>query len=171
MEVDYQITEILVPETKVCVHCQIEKPLSQFNKKREGKVRAECKSCQSEYWFRWKEGKDSDLIMDTSTDDALYVMSISKLPNIIKVGRSKNPPERAFQLASSQPFFVNVDRQYDRYGFLERMIHTKLLPYRVEDGTGKEWFHVNVNQAHDIIRGSIAEYELTQRTSVQNAEG
>jgi hypothetical protein len=171
MEVEYEITEILTPETKVCATCQVEKPLTEFNKKREGKVRSECKSCQSAYWFRWKEGKD--IVMDTSTDDALYVMSISKLPGIVKIGRSKHPRERAFQLALSMPFLVNVDHQYEKYGFLERMIHSKLLPYRVEDGTGKEWFYVNWQQADTIIRGSIVEYELSIRqedTCVQVAQ-
>ena len=169
MEVEYEITEILVPEAKVCTQCQAEKPLTEFNSNGRGKVRPDCRTCQSAYWFRWKEGKDKDLLMDTSTDDALYVMSISKLPGIHKIGRSKNPRERAFQLMQSQPFFVNVDHQYDKYGFLEPVIHRKLLPYRVEDGSGREWFRVAANQADAIIKGAIVEYELGQE-GVQNAE-
>ena len=100
--------------------------------------------------------------MDTSTTDALCVMSISKLPGIVKVGRSANPIQRAFQLAQAQPFLVNVDRQYEGYGFLELVIHRKLLPYRVEDGSGREWFHATANQADAIIKGGIVEYDLSQ---------
>ena len=51
MEVEYTMTEILIPEAKVCSQCHEEKPLTYFNKKR-----AECKSCQSAYYLRWKEG-------------------------------------------------------------------------------------------------------------------
>ena len=155
------------PETKVCAQCEVEKPLKEFNKRKDAVsgAQAYCKGCQATYWFHWKDTKEG---MDT--DDALYVMSISKLPGILKVGRSKNPRERAFQLAASQPFLVNVDHQYDKYGFLELTVHRKLLPYRVEDGTGREWFRANASLVDAIIKGAIAEYELSQHKVVQNAE-
>ena len=146
-------------ETKVCAQCQVEKPLNEFRKKQ-----SYCKSCHSSYWNSWNTE------MDTSTDDSLYVMSISKLRGIVKVGRSKNPNERAFQLALSHPFLVNVDHQYPGYGFLELVIHRKLLPYRVEDGSGREWFNATGSVADTIIKGVIAEYELSQdMTRVRNA--
>ena len=169
MEVEYTITEILIPEAKVCSQCHLEKPLTDFSKKKDSicGTQAYCKSCQAAYWFRWKDTKE---VMDTSTEDALYIMSISKLPGILKVGRSKNPKERALQLAASQPFLVNVDRQYDKYGFLELTVHRKLLPCRVEDGTGREWFRANASIVDAIVKGAIAEYELSQHKDVQNAD-
>ena len=155
------------PETKVCAQCEVEKPLKEFSKNKNSASGAQsyCKGCQANYWFRWKDTKEG-----VDTDDALYVMSISKLQGILKVGRSKNPRERAFQLAASQPFLVNLDHQYDKYGFLELTVHRKLLPYRVEDGTGREWFHAHVSLVDTIIKGAIAEYELGRDNVVQNAE-
>ena len=159
-------------ETKVCAQRQVEKPLTEFSKKKDGRLQSQCycKSCQSSYRNRWNKEKDGIGLMDTSTDDSLYVMSISKLRGIVKVGRSKNPNERAFQLALSHPFLVNVDHQYPGYGFLELVIHRKLLPYRVEDGSGREWFNATGSVADTIIKGVIAEYELSQdMTRVRNA--
>ena len=161
MEADYQVTEILLPGTKVCVKCHVEKPMTEYRSTRYG-YRNECKSCNSIYYKNWWKARESgDKEMDTSTDDALYVMSISKLTGIVKIGRSKNPKNRAYEMAASQPFFVNVDREYPEVGFLESSIHKKLAPYRVEDGAGREWFNISVAQADAIIRGEIALFELS----------
>ena len=173
MDVEYEIAETLVPETKVCAHCQLEKALAHFNSNGRGRVRTECRICQSAQHNRWKEAKDRDPSMGTSSNDALYIMRISKLPGIVKVGHSKNVTERAYQLSQSQPFVVTVEHAYDKYGFLESAIHRKLIPYRVMDATGREWFHANANQVNAIILGAIAEYELMSSqytTDVQNTE-
>jgi hypothetical protein len=105
-------------------------------------------------------------MVDTSTDDALYVMTNSKLPGIVKIGRSKHPKNRAHEMAAAQPFFVNVDREYPDVGFLKLTIHKKLLPYRVEDGAGREWFHLSVEQADSIIQGEITLYELSAASAM-----
>jgi hypothetical protein len=161
MEVDYQVTETLLPETKVCTKCHVAKPMTEYRSVRYGS-RNECKSCESTYYKNWCRARENGgKEMDTSTDDALYVMTISKLPGIVKIGRSKNPKNRAYELAACQPFYVNVDREYQEVGFMEQSIHKKLAPYRVEDGNGREWFNVSVEQADAIIQGEIALYELS----------
>ena len=88
-------------------------------------------------------------------------MSISKLPGVVKIGRSKRPKNRAYEMAAAQPFFVNVDRESPEVGFLELTVHKKMQPYRVEDGAGREWFHTSVEQADKIIQGEIAVHELS----------
>jgi hypothetical protein len=84
----------------------------------------------------------------------------------MKIGRSKRPKIRAHEMAAAQPFFVNVDREYPDVGFLELTIHKKLLPYRVEDGAGREWFHLSVQQADSIIQGEITLYELSAASAM-----
>ncbi len=165
MEVEYQVTEILLPETKVCVKCHVAKPMTEYRTTKYGS-RSECRSCESLYYKNWSKLRENGgKEMDPRSDDSLYVMSNSKLQGIVKIGRSKNPKNRAYEMASSQPFFVNVDREYPEVGFLESTIHKKLAPYRVEDGAGREWFNISVAQADAIIQGEIALYEL----SVANA--
>jgi len=171
MDVDYQVTEILLPETKVCTKCHVEKPMTEY-RAGKGRTRNECKSCEAIYYRKWCKARDTgNKEMDTSTDDALYIISISKLPGIVKIGRSKNPKNRAYELACSQPFYVNVDREYPEVGFLEMSIHKKLTPYRVEDGAGREWFNISVAQADTIIQGEITLYELSVASAMSDGQG
>ena len=160
MDVDYQVTEILVPETKVCTKCEVAKPLTVYRAVRD-RTCNECKICDAVYLKNYYKRNNGGKEMDTSTDDALYVMTNSKLPGIVKIGRSKHPKNRAYEMAAAQPFFVNVDREYPEVGFLELTVHKKMQPYRVEDGAGREWFHSSVEQADAIIQGEIALCELS----------
>ena len=162
MDVDYQVTEILVPETKVCTKCHVAKPLTA-NRAVRDRTRNERKVCEGIYLKSYYKRNHGGKEMDTSTDDALYVMTNSKLPGIVKIGRSKHPKNRAYEMAAAQPFFVNVDREYPEVGFLELTVHKKMQPYRVEDGAGREWFNISIDQADSVIVREIAMCELCAR--------
>ena len=92
--------------------------------------------------------------------DALYIMSNSLLPDMIKIGRSINPEDRARQLGASHPFRIKVECSYGGKGFLEKTLHDRLKHRRVEGGLGKEWFRLRPEQADTLIRASIVDNDL-----------
>ena len=160
-------TETIV---RKCSKCQEEKTLDFFHK-----GGAYCKSCR----------KESDAARNTRVDkkrpaesehvseieyperevepDSLYIMSNSLLPDIVKIGRSSNPEERAKQLGASHPFRLRVECSYGGKGFLEKSVHDRLKQRRVEGGLGREWYRLKAEQADTLIRASIVEHELASR--------
>ena len=94
------------------------------------------------------------------TNDALYVMFNPLLPGMVKIGRSFHPEGRARTLSKSQPFNIQVCHTYDGYGFLEKLLHSKLKKRCVIGGAGREWFSISSDQAHQIISAAVLEYEL-----------
>lgn len=98
----------------------------------------------------------------TPGDDYLYIMSNSKIPGIVKIGRSKNPTERTHKLQNSQPFLVKLEEEYEGWGFLELLVHSKLNHLRVvEESASREWFSLSVSEANAIVEGTIVEYQLS----------
>ncbi len=95
-----------------------------------------------------------DIEASSSEDDHhLYVMSASDgyLPGLVKIGRSKNPAERACQLQEQMPFHIEIDCIYYGKGDHEKAVHEALEVFRVRSAPGKEWFELSKRQACEAI--------------------
>ena len=57
----------------------------------------------------------------TSDADHLYVMSASNslLPGLVKIGRSKNPLQRAIDLQESKPYHIKIHALFWGFGWRE----------------------------------------------------
>jgi hypothetical protein len=149
-EIDHQMTSSGMSR---CGRCKFLKTASHFSAGQRY-----CLACQADLM----EARSGEI--DPSAKlrvDDLYIMTNSKLTDIVKIGRSKHPTTRAAQLAEGHPFQINVDFRYEGYGFLECLIHRKLLNHRIDDGIGREWFDMSPSQADAIVTGVIAEFELS----------
>ena len=170
-------------DTKACCTCHKELPVDQFHKCKAAKDGLQwfCKSCNIAAQLRWARNNrvvgpvDNDnlvedpsdvvddlMIVEELTPDSLYIMENPRIPGEVKIGRSKNPEERARQLSNGHPFTVVVRRSYERKGFLEKTLHQRLKRRRVEEGPGVEWFKVSVEQAGVLIEAAILEDELAR---------
>ena len=92
--------------------------------------------------------------VETASDaDHLYVMSASNslLPGLVKIGRSKNPLQRAIDLQESQPYHIQIHALFWGFGWREKDIHKHLAMFRVEDAPGQEWFELPVQNACQSI--------------------
>ena len=91
--------------------------------------------------------------VEESTDqDHLYLMVASQfLENMVKIGRSHHPQERACALQSAMPFHLKVVLVYYGCGYREHEIHEALKEFRVEGVPGKEWFRLDVPTAYQEI--------------------
>ena len=79
-------------------------------------------------------------------EDDLYVFGNSRLPGILKVGRSKDVEKRRRELQQSQPFHIITHAVFTRAGGIEYRVHQALAEFRV-DGAGREWFEVSLERA------------------------
>ena len=86
--------------------------------------------------------------METSEGDHLYVMTASgdTFPGLVKIGRSKNPCQRALELQESQPYHIQIKAIYWGAGQKEKAVHNALAAFRVP-APGQEWFEVPVQHA------------------------
>jgi len=85
----------------------------------------------------------------------LYVLQRSDAPGIWKVGRSDDPQRRASDLQMSHCFLVHVVATFHGAGCRERAVHELLAEYRVDGGTGREWFRTSLpNLCYAIAQGS-----------------
>ncbi len=73
----------------------------------------------------------------------LYLMVRSDAPGLLKIGRSKDPANRAKQLETSQCFHVTVAAVFEGAGDLEPYVHSKLAACRELGGPGTEWFRTS----------------------------
>ena len=167
------------PILKKCAKCQDLKPLEYYHKdigKKDG-LCSYCKPCNITNAANYQKKRrvetedpsetpeqvhDVEPCKDTGAD-SLYIMSNSLLPDIVKIGRSSNPEERAKQLGASHPFRLRVECSYGGKGFLEKSVHDRLKHRRVEGGLGREWYRLKAEQADTLIRASIVDHELTSR--------
>ena len=94
--------------------------------------------------------------------DALYIMENPRIPGEIKIGRSRDPEERAKQLCAGNNYRMVVKRTYGEKGFLEKTIHKKLKRRRVEEGSSVEWFRISVEQAEALIVAAIIEDDISK---------
>ena len=120
------------PVLKQCGRCRENLPIENFytdNTRKDGHNNS-CKSCIQKYnatYSKKRRAEPEETTMEPeSSSDTLYIMSISLLPGMIKIGRSNNPEERAKQLGTSLPFRLTVERSYSGKGFLERTLHCLL---------------------------------------------
>ena len=86
--------------------------------------------------------------VETSEREHLYVMSAAGgfLPGLVKIGRSKNPCQRALELQESQPYHIKIMAIYWSAGNREKDVHNALAPFRVS-APGQEWFEVPLQHA------------------------
>ena len=79
--------------------------------------------------------------------DHLYVMSASggMLHGLIKVGRSKNPCQRALELQESQPYHIEINAVFWGAGSREKIVHGGLSAFRVAGAPGTEWFEIPIS--------------------------
>ena len=88
-----------------------------------------------------------------SDADHLYVMSASNnlLPGLVKIGRSKNPVQRALDLQESQPYHIRLHALFWSQGHREKDVHAQLASFQVRDAPGREWFELPVQHACQSI--------------------
>ena len=92
--------------------------------------------------------------METTSDtDHLYVMSASNslLPGLVKIGRSKNPLQRALDLQESQPYHIVIHAVFWGAGSRERDVHKQLANFQHREAPGTEWFELPVQHACQSI--------------------
>jgi hypothetical protein len=94
--------------------------------------------------------------------DALYIMENPRIPGEIKIGRSRDPEERAKQIGAGNNFRIVVKRTYGEKGFLEKTIRRKLKRRRVDEGSSVEWFRISVQQAEALIVAAIIEDDISK---------
>ena len=69
------------------------------------------------------------------------------LPGLVKVGRSKNPCQRALELQESQPYHILIHTVFWGAGHREKAVHNALAAFRVPFTPGTEWFELGVVHA------------------------
>ena len=74
----------------------------------------------------------------------LYMLARDDSLGKIKIGRSDNPDRRAAEMCSGHTFRVNVICTFNYLGHLETELHRTFRDLRVEGGSGREWFRVEV---------------------------
>jgi hypothetical protein len=79
--------------------------------------------------------------------DALYVMRYSFRRGIVKIGRSRDSEKHRRELEGDHAFYVQLVATFPGRGSLEGMVHRELAPHRNQDGAGREWFNVTVEDA------------------------
>ena len=103
-------------------------------------------------------------IQNHEATSSLYVMMNPLLPHLVKIGQACDVDRRAIDLSSSHPFDMKVCYQYPGQGYLENIVHDRLRAHRFtgdKASRGREWFEVQPHHADGIIRGTIAEWQLT----------
>ena len=153
--------------SKVCTSCRDYVPLDGFYKHpdtKDGKqswckacvlkanrIRSEAASCSSEF-----------TVTQELVPDDMYIMENPRIPGEIKIGRSRDPQERAKQLCAGNNYRMAVKRIYPGKGFLEKTIHKKLKRRLVEEGSSVEWFRISVEQAEALIVAAIIEDDISK---------
>ena len=92
-------------------------------------------------------------IETTSDTDHLYVMSASNslLPGLVKIGRSKDPLQRAVDLQQSQPYHIIIHAVFWGAGWREKEVHKQLANFQHREAPGTEWFELPVQHACQAI--------------------
>ena len=163
--------------SKVCSSCHETVPIHNFSScsaAKDGK-RAYCKTCARSWWTRPKSAhvqpseppsaacsSDEFTVTQELVPDALYIMENPRIPGEIKIGRSRDPEERAKQIGAGNNFRIVVKRTYGEKGFLEKTIRRKLKRRRVDEGSSVEWFRISVQQAEALIVAAIIEDDISK---------
>jgi len=133
-------------DIKTCLNCGQAKTTSDFYAGRN-----HCKSCviakvQLHNMERASASQANSPPDQEAVADDLYIMANSRLPEL-KIGRSKNIPNRAADLERSQPFRIKVKATFAGQGYLETQIHRRLAHRCAKLGSGREWFDVTIEEA------------------------
>ena len=161
--------------SKVCTSCHESVPIEDFwphHASKDGK-QSWCKTCMRAHAARPRRtqqicseaaacSSDEFTVTQELLPDALYIMVNPRIPGEIKIGRSRNPEERAKQLCAGNNYRMVVKRTYGEKGFLEKTIHKKLKRRRVEEGSSVEWFRISVEQAEALIVAAIIEDDISK---------
>ena len=110
-------------------------------------------------------------IIETGQTDDLYLMSISLLPGVIKLGMSKCPTQRALQLQESSPFWVFPQVFWVDRGSDEKSVHCALRPYRIEDAPSREYFRLPIKSGTDLVEQVLYADSSDEPKSAQNNAG
>ena len=103
---------------------------------------ASCSKCRSNL---------QEIIEASGSTDDLYLMSLSLLHGVVKVGRSKSPTQRALQLQESGPFWIFPEVIWINRGQHEKLVHDALRAYRIEDAPSREYFRLPIKTASDLV--------------------
>ena len=158
-----------------CTSCFETMPSTSFYVSKMGS-RSACKSCFNK---KAKEKRQNP----RRSEDFLYVMANTLLPNMYKIGRAKDVEQRAASLMASHPFEIVVLASFPKKAYLEKGIHRKLDEYNVCSGPGQEWFECPLPlifniigqamqaDASDLVSESTRHgVELTECTSVSSCD-
>ena len=110
-------------------------------------------------------------IIETGQTDDLYLMSISLLPGVVKIGRSKCPTQRALQLQESSPFWVFPQVVWVNRGTDEKKVHDALRPYRIEDAPSREYFRLPIKAGADLVEQILYTDSSEESSSAQENTG
>ena len=85
----------------------------------------------------------------------IYILSNDSMPNMVKIGHTKLPPEeRAKQISTGTgvptPFKVEFAFKCHEGEFLEDEIHKCLDSYRINNN--REFFGIKINEAINIVK-------------------
>ena len=82
----------------------------------------------------------------------LYVISYEAIEaGAYKIGRSKDIKKRVRAMESSHILRTQVDIVFNNKGYLERTIHERLAPFRVEGFRSREWFRAPLSTILAVI--------------------
>ena len=175
LSMDFQMEEeeLESTPTRRCSRCHEQLALDCFYRGQSGY----CKECKKNYYKMHRKRKRSDAPESESESEGeagdpsgpsdpsdpsaapsalspnapdLYMFSNSIIPDIIKIGRSKDVERRRLELQKSQPFRIITIATFPGKGPLEGVIHTALSASRV-DGPGREWFRVSASDSIHAI--------------------
>mgnify|MGYP003333468516 CR=1 FL=1 len=110
-------------------------------------------------------------IETTSDTDHLYVMSASNslLPGLVKIGRSKDPLQRAVDLQQSQPYHIIIHAVFWGAGWREKEVHKQLANFQHREAPGTEWFELPVQHSIQAIsRGLFADMPKPRRSQAED---
>ena len=110
-------------------------------------------------------------IIETGQTDDLYLMSISLLPGVVKIGRSKCPTQRALQLQESSPFWVFPQFVWANRGTDEKKVHDALRPYRIEDAPSRKYFRLPIKSGADLVEQILYTDSSEESSSAQENTG
>jgi len=159
------VADIESAATRRCSRCHEQLALDCFHRGHGGY----CKECRKTYYKMLRKRKRSDAPESESESDGegdpcdpsaahvldpnaidLYMFANSMIPDIIKIGRSKDVERRRLELQKSQPFRIIILATFPGKGGLEGAVHAALSASRV-DGPGREWFRVSASDAMHAI--------------------
>ena len=158
-----------IVDIKWCKRCEKIKDHSEFwihNKENDG-LQRHCKECGREMKKK-KQCVDAENSCSTSSNDMeppskrhtspnwLYIMSYNFDLNGsqfgFKIGRAHDVDDRAKTLSASHAFQLVVHHRFYESGHLEQRLHEMFANHRVLNGSGREWFSVNLD---DIVRAVL----------------